>query len=98
MNREYLGSIFFSGYAIGVRKKSAGCIVPHIIPISRKNTFREHKNKLSPRAKTANKKMHGKISSNFRPYTRPNHFIIIKNTTRVSSRLNNSPMVSDNGK
>jgi len=23
MNREYLGSIFFSGYAIGVRKKSA---------------------------------------------------------------------------
>jgi len=98
MNREYLGSIFFSGYAMGVRKNNAGCMVPQIMPISRKNTFREHKNKLSPRAKIANKKMHGKISSSFRLYTRPNKFIIIKNTTRVSNRLNNSPIVSDKGK
>lgn len=42
--------------------------------------------------------MHGKINSNFRSYTKPNQFIIIKKTTSVSNKLNNSPMVSDKGK
>jgi hypothetical protein len=42
--------------------------------------------------------MHGKISSNFKLYTRPNHCIITKNTTSVNKRLKSSPMVSDSGK
>jgi hypothetical protein len=73
-------------------------MVFQIIPMSRKKTLIEHKNRLRPSANKANKIMHGKISNNCRLYTSPAQYIMTKNTTKVISKLKSSPIVSDNGK
>lgn len=83
---------------IGVRKNIAGCIVPQIIPMSLKKTLTEQSNKLRPRANIANRIAHGKMSSNTGLYTMPNQYIMMKKTRIVRSMLNNSLIVSDNGK
>ena len=69
-----------------------------MIPISRKNTFTEHSNKLRPKVKTANRSTHGIISSRLKLYMIPNHFMIITKIIRESRRLNNSLNISESGK
>jgi hypothetical protein len=68
------------------------------MPISRKKTFNEHNNKLSPKVNRANMSTHGIIRNNLKLMTKPNQCITATNTIRVSNKLKSSLNISDSGK
>lgn len=70
----------------------------HSIPTSLKNTFNEQSMSVNPNANKANRIIHGISSKSIGLYTIPNQYMAIRNTNKVSSKLNNSLMISDNGK